>query len=358
MAGTVLLTLFAVVAGTVTFVLYDPEIANPAWLGAILPLTCAGLAMVGTISTAVTSGPGPRSSLAPLLVVPVSVPLLLAAAQATEGLRAGAGILRWLLLLCVVDVVLALAGSTHRPPAGGIMSKPLDVAAGLMLATALVLGLVVPPDAVQGDLQRMMAACTCHLHGSAYLSFATTLVAGIAYLRTRRMRWDHIAGASGEVGWSSPASHWSPEASGASRYGGVVGRGTPASCLPRQMFFVYLGYLALRRSFDDPEVGWAQARSTASSPLPRSRCCPLLPWFGGGTPSAADGASPQGLPDRRPATGSAPCCRLCLFTVVFAAPVLRRLEINRLEDLIAGPSADEMVAGSGVAVPLIVGGGR
>jgi hypothetical protein len=46
----------------------------------------------------------------------MSVPILLGAAQATEGLRLGAGILRWLLLLAVVDLVLAIAGVlTARP---------------------------------------------------------------------------------------------------------------------------------------------------------------------------------------------------------------------------------------------------
>ena len=116
LAGTILLTLFAAVIGAVAFVLYDPGIADAAWLGLIVPITCAGIAMVGTIAGNVAGGLGTRSSLAPLLVVPISVPILLAAAQATEGLRAGAGILRWILLLSVVDVVLALAGVlTARP---------------------------------------------------------------------------------------------------------------------------------------------------------------------------------------------------------------------------------------------------
>ncbi len=115
-AAAVLLLGFAAVCAAVTVVLYDPRLVGLPWLAVIVPLACAGLAMVGTIANAVSGGIGNRSSLAPLLVVPVSVPILLAAAQATEGLRAGAGILRWILLLAAVDVVLAMAGVlTARP---------------------------------------------------------------------------------------------------------------------------------------------------------------------------------------------------------------------------------------------------
>lgn len=116
LAATFLLTVFAALIGAATFLLYDPTVADPGWLAVIVPLSCAGIAMVGTIAGNVAGGVGTRSSLAPLLVVPISVPILLAAAQATEGLRAGAGIVRWILLLAVVDVVLALAGVlTARP---------------------------------------------------------------------------------------------------------------------------------------------------------------------------------------------------------------------------------------------------
>jgi heme exporter protein B len=116
LAATILLVGFAAAIGMVTIVLYDPALSGLGWLGIVVPLTCAGLAMVGTIAGSVAGGLGTRSSLAPLLVVPISVPILLAAAQATEGLRAGAGILRWILLLSVVDVLLAMAGVlTARP---------------------------------------------------------------------------------------------------------------------------------------------------------------------------------------------------------------------------------------------------
>lgn len=115
-ASFVLLVGFEVVAGVTTVFLYGPVLTDWWWLAAILPLTAAGLAMIGTIAGAITAGLEVRSALAPLIVVPIAVPLLLGAAQATEGLRLGAGILRWLLLLSAVDLVLAIAGVlTARP---------------------------------------------------------------------------------------------------------------------------------------------------------------------------------------------------------------------------------------------------
>jgi heme exporter protein B len=116
LASALLLIGFAAVMAAGTLILYDPELTGLGWLALVVPLVCAGLAMVGTIAGSVAGGVGTRSSLAPLLVVPAAVPILLSAAQATEGLRSGTGILRWILLLAVVDVILAMAGVlTARP---------------------------------------------------------------------------------------------------------------------------------------------------------------------------------------------------------------------------------------------------
>lgn len=115
-ATFLLLLAFEVAAGLATLLLYDSTVQDAGWFAMILPLTAAGLAMIGTIAGAITSGLEVRSSLAPLIVVPIAIPILLGAAQATEGLRLGAGILRWLLLLGSVDVILAMAGVlTARP---------------------------------------------------------------------------------------------------------------------------------------------------------------------------------------------------------------------------------------------------
>lgn len=137
--------------------------------------------------------------------------------------------------------------------------KPLEIAAVGTVLAAVVVGLfVVPPDAVQGDLQRIMYV---HVPSAwlAYLAFIVTLVGGIAYLVTKRLSWDRLAGASAEVGvvftglalvtgsiWGKPV--W-----------GVWWTWDARLVLTAVMFFVYLGYLALRRSIVDPERRAARA---------------------------------------------------------------------------------------------------
>jgi len=116
LASFFLLLAFEIGAGLATVALYSPVLDSWWPLAMLLPLTASGLAMIGTIAGNLVAGLDARTSLAPLLVVPIAVPLLLGAAQATEGLRVGGGILRWVLLLAIVDTLLAVAGVlTARP---------------------------------------------------------------------------------------------------------------------------------------------------------------------------------------------------------------------------------------------------
>jgi heme exporter protein B len=119
LASALLLLGFEVATGLVMIVLYDPVVVGWGWLVLILPLVASGLAMLGTVAGSVADGRGP---LAPLLVAPLAIPILLGAAQASEGLRLGVGILRWVLVLALVDVVLALVGVLTARPLEGTSS--------------------------------------------------------------------------------------------------------------------------------------------------------------------------------------------------------------------------------------------
>ncbi len=122
----------------------------------------------------------------------------------------------------------------------------------LALASLVVLALFglwgAPPDEVQGDAQRLM-----YLHVPAawivYLAYGVTSIASALWLwrRTRSPVWDRVAGASAELGvmftaltlvigslWGRPV--W-----------GVWWAWDARLVTTAVLFFLYLGYLALRQ---------------------------------------------------------------------------------------------------------------
>jgi heme exporter protein C len=129
----------------------------------------------------------------------------------------------------------------------------------LALASLVVLALFglwgAPEDAVQSDAQRLM-----YLHVPtawiAYLAFGVTSLASALWLwpRTRSPVWDRVAGASAELGvlftaltlvigslWGRPV--W-----------GVWWAWDARLVTTAVLFFLYVGYLALRRVPGPPEA--------------------------------------------------------------------------------------------------------
>lgn len=133
------------------------------------------------------------------------------------------------------------------------MTRALGWLAALGLLAGLAAGFgYAPREAVQGNVQRIM-----YLHVpsvlTAYLAFGLVLLGSIAYLATRRPGWDRLAGSAAEIGvlftgltivsgsiWGKPTwgTWWTWDA-----------RLTSVAIL----FVMYLGYLLLRGSIDDPE---------------------------------------------------------------------------------------------------------
>lgn len=92
-------------------VLYDYRPATGVWLMVpVIAMASLGLAMLGTLAGDVTAGLRARTSLAPLLMAPLAVPLLMGASQALESLNASHSILTWVLVLVIADLGLAAAG--------------------------------------------------------------------------------------------------------------------------------------------------------------------------------------------------------------------------------------------------------
>ncbi len=114
---TALLVLgYEIVVGAVAILLYDIEIVGIPWLIATLLIVAAGLGLLGSLVATLVAAHSAGAALVPLLVAPLSVPLLLGATQTHEGLTQGAGILPWMLLMVAVALVAAIVGvATARP---------------------------------------------------------------------------------------------------------------------------------------------------------------------------------------------------------------------------------------------------
>jgi heme exporter protein B len=115
--STLLLVVFEIVLVPVTILFYNPgRIQGWPWLLLVLLLLASGLALVGTLAGSVTAGLRTRNTLTPLLVAPLSMPLLLASAQVVEALRREEGILLWITLLATMNLAVSVIGVlTARP---------------------------------------------------------------------------------------------------------------------------------------------------------------------------------------------------------------------------------------------------
>ena len=109
LASTVLLLAVELALAPVAIALYDPELTGAAWLLAMLPLVAVGLATLGTLADGLSAGLAERVTLAPLLAVPLALPLLVGGTQVSDAARYGRSPWPWLLLVVTVDLVVLSA---------------------------------------------------------------------------------------------------------------------------------------------------------------------------------------------------------------------------------------------------------
>lgn len=236
-----------------------------------------------------------------------------------------------------------------------LFGRRLPAAALVLLAAGLAGAVLAPPDRFQGDYQRLMYV---HVPTAwvAYLCFGLTGLASALWLWRRGARFDRLAAASAELGvlftgltivlgswWGKPV--W-----------GVWWTWDPRLVTTALMFFVYLGYLALRRATLDPV---ARARRSAVLGVVAVVQVPVVHmsvvWW------RALHQPPTVLKPGDPTIDHRMLAVLLLNVVaftVFAGMLLRaRLRLTALEDELAAAQAaeDTEVAGGAVTAPHLEG---
>lgn len=126
------------------------------------------------------------------------------------------------------------------------------MALALLVVGGFIALVVVPPDALQGDVQRLLYV---HVPSAwlAFLAFFVVFVMSTLYLVQRRPSWDLVAASSAEVGvvftaltlglgslWGKPT--W-----------GVWWTWDPRLTTTAMLLMIYVGYLMVRSFADEPE---------------------------------------------------------------------------------------------------------
>jgi len=132
--------------------------------------------------------------------------------------------------------------------------KVLFGLAAVAIGVGLWFALTAPPDALQGVYSRLINIHVPSLW-LAFLAFAVTAVGSIMWLIKKDLRWDRLAASSVEVGvLFSAIGIFTGMVWGKAVWGTAWDWGDPRLATTAMMFFVYVGYIALRSAVDDPRV--------------------------------------------------------------------------------------------------------
>lgn len=221
-------------------------------------------------------------------------------------------------------------------------------AAGLL---TFVAALTVAADAIQGELSRILYV---HVPAAwlAYVAFGMTMVASAMYLWKKDLKWDRRALASAEIGVMFTGLTIALGMIWGKTTWGVWWTWDARLTLTAIMFFVYIGYLALRRTTDDLD---ARAKRAAILGVLAVVQVPLVHfsvvwWRSLHQPPTL--IKPEGL-----SMDTSMVVTLFIavfsFTAMYVAMMFKRTELARLEDevLIDEQTGSGPVAGEAVSKP-------
>ena len=229
-----------------------------------------------------------------------------------------------------------------------IRSRWLELLAIVALAASLVRSFTVQADVTQGDVQRLMYV---HVPSAwlAFLAFGVTVFASAAWLRTKQDRWDRLAAASAEVGVVFTALAIAAGMIWARPVWGQFWTWEPRLVTTALLFFIYLGYLSLRKAVLDPAV---RARRAAIMGIIAFIQVPIVYQSVNWWRSLHQTSSRNSIDTPLRLTL---WLAVLAFTFVYLALMRRRLELGRLEDQLEARQADSAseLAGDGVTIPTL-----
>ena len=221
----------------------------------------------------------------------------------------------------------------------------LAVAAAAM-AVGLWFALTAPTDTLQGEYTRII-----NIHAPAmwlaFLAFGLTALGSAMWLIRKRNRWDRLAEASAELGVMFTAiGLFTGMVWGQAVWGRAWDWGDARLSTTAVMFFVYVGYLALRRATPDPTV---RARRSAILGVIAVVQVPLV-YFSVNmfrTLHQTQSIRPDGVTMPREMS-IAIFINVIAFTIVYIALLAARIDVAKAEERLA---SDNALAGDAVKPP-------
>ncbi|MEE8375938.1 MAG: cytochrome c biogenesis protein [Acidimicrobiia bacterium] len=220
-----------------------------------------------------------------------------------------------------------------------------SVAAAAM-TVGLWFALTAPPDSLQGEYSRIINVHVPSLW-LAFLAFGVTALGSIMWLWKKKQRWDRLASASAEIGvLFTGIGLFTGMVWGHAVWGRAWDWGDPRLTSTAVMFFVYLGYIALRNAVDDPVV---KARRSAILGVVAVVQVPLV-YFSVNlfrTLHQTQSIRPDG--STMPAEMLiAMLVNVVAFTILYVALMAARTDVARLEE---ANRETELLAGDAVKPP-------
>lgn len=218
--------------------------------------------------------------------------------------------------------------------------------AAVAVGVGLWMALTAPPDALQGEYSKLLGIHPPSMW-LAFLAFGVTAFGSIMWLIKKTDRWDRLASASVEIGVVFTAiGLFTGMVWGQAVWGTPWDWQDPRLMSTAVMFFVYLGYIALRNAIDDPTV---RARRSAILGAVAVVQVPLV-YFSVNlfrTLHQTQSIRPDGstMPDQML---MAMLANMIAFTILYIALMAARLEVARLE---ADRAPEAALAGDAVLPP-------